>query len=66
MQYDIAGLTFEFEQDEDGLVTTIVTPDITVGPVALFPATRIDFSPGRTVQQAQQIVQDLLAALGIS
>lgn len=61
MTYELAGFTFTFGQDANGLVTSITTPDLGV-----VQAYTLNFSPGLTVVQAEQVVAGILALLGLN
>ena len=65
MTYELLGFTFTFGQDENGAVTSITTPNLSVG-ITTIPSYTLNFSPALTVAQAEQLVADILAMLGIS
>lgn len=65
MTYMLAGFTFTFTQDANGLVTDITTPDIQIGPTLILQGYTLHLDPATTVDGAQLIVAGILGMLGI-
>lgn len=64
--YTFAGFTFTFNLDGSGNVFEIITPAITIAGIGILGSTLISLDPSQTVPQAQEIVRQFLAKLGIT
>lgn len=63
--YTIAGVTFTFNTGADGMVTSIQTPTIPVGPFNL-QSYVLNFDPALTLAAAEQVADGIVGLLGLS